>query len=140
MTDLKSLLVESRTTEVEYPGLPGFVLELAFLSREATLKLRKECLKTVYDKKLKAPVEEFDSEEFSKKYITAIVKGWKGLTYTYLNDLALVDISTIEDPETEVPYSPNNAFELMKSSSDLDEFVSEVTSNLASFTKYSSKL
>ena len=39
--DLKSLLVDSKTTLAEFPGLDGFEVELANLSRKELVNLRK---------------------------------------------------------------------------------------------------
>ena len=39
--ELKSLLVDSKTTWVEFPGLDGFEVELANLSRKELVNLRK---------------------------------------------------------------------------------------------------
>ena len=42
--ELKSLLVDSKTTWVEFPGLDGFEVELANLSRKELVNLRKRCV------------------------------------------------------------------------------------------------
>jgi len=44
MTDisLKSLLVPSKSVEVEFPGMPGFKIDVAFLSRETLVNIRKK--------------------------------------------------------------------------------------------------
>ena len=39
--ELKSLLVDSKTTWVEFPGLDGFEVELANLSRKELVNLEK---------------------------------------------------------------------------------------------------
>ena len=43
--ELKSLLVDSKTTWVEFPGLDGFEVELANLSRKELVALRKGAYK-----------------------------------------------------------------------------------------------
>ncbi len=45
---LKSLLVPSKTVDAEYPGLPGFVVSLSFLSRETLISIRKKATKQTY--------------------------------------------------------------------------------------------
>ena len=49
--DLKSLLVNSKTTWVEFPGLDGFEVELANLSRKELLALRKRCTQNKFNRK-----------------------------------------------------------------------------------------
>ena len=43
--ELKSLLVDSKTTWVEFPGLDGFEVELANLSRKELVSLEKDAHK-----------------------------------------------------------------------------------------------
>jgi hypothetical protein len=44
--ELKNLLVDSKTTWVEFPGLENFEVELANLSRKELVSLRKNVLQT----------------------------------------------------------------------------------------------
>ena len=64
MTDisLKSLLVPSKSVEVEFPGMPGFKIDVAFLSRETLVNIRKKATKTTF--KNRQPVEELNDELF----------------------------------------------------------------------------
>ncbi len=50
--ELKSLLVATKTTWVEFPGLDGFEVELANLSRKELLALRKRCTQNKLTEKL----------------------------------------------------------------------------------------
>ena len=133
---LKSLLVPSKAVEVEYPGMPGFVLNIAFLSRETLLNIRKKSTKTSF--KNRQPVEEFNEDLFLQLYVENAVKGWNGLKLTYLEQLAPVDL-TGQDMEAELEYSAENALYLMKNSSNFDAFISEQVGDLGNFTKSSSQ-
>ena len=82
---LKSLLVPSKAVEVEYPGMPGFVINLAFLSRETLLNIRKKSTKTTF--KNRQAAEEFNEELFLQLYVENAVKGWKGLKLSYLDTI-----------------------------------------------------
>lgn len=128
---LKSLLVPSKTVDVEYPGMPGFVVTLSFLTREALLNIRKKSTKTSF--KNRQPQEEFDEQLFLDLYTKASVKGWKGLKLSYVEQLAPVDLSG-HDPEDTLAYSEENALYLMKESSNFDAFVSEKVSDLGNFS------
>lgn len=129
---LKSLLVPSKSLEVEYPGMPEFKLNLAFLSRETLQTIRKKASKTTF--KNRQPVEELNDELFLELYVKATVKGWSGLKLKYLENLAPVDLSG-QNPEDELEYSEENALFLMKNSANFDGFVSEQVSDLGNFTK-----
>ena len=133
---LKSLLVPSKLVEVEYPGFEGFKISLSFLSRETLVSIRKKSTKTAF--KNRQPVEELDDKLFLKLYVAAAIKGWTGLKFSYLNELAPSDIDP-KDYEKTVPYSEENALELMQASSNFDAFVTETVSDLSAFTKNSTQ-
>jgi hypothetical protein len=132
---LKSLLVPSKSVEVEYPGMPGFVVDLAFLSRETLLNIRKKSTKTTF--KNRQAGEEFNEDLFLQLYVENAVKGWKGFKLAYLEQLAPVDL-TGQDLDSELEYTAENALYLMKNSSNFDGFISEQVADLGNFSKSSS--
>lgn len=131
---LKSLLTPSKTVEVDFPGLEGFTVKLTYLAREELLKLRNKSVSQKFNKKTRAYEEQLDNDKFLTEYCKAIIKGWKGLKYKYLEELLLVDISEV-DPEDTLVWNNENAELLMKNSSDFDEWVSETVGELENFTK-----
>lgn len=132
---LKTLLVPSKSAEVDYPGLLGFKVNVAFLSRETLINIRKKASKTTF--KNRQPTEELDDRLFLQLYTDAAVKGWSGLKLGYLEQLAPVDLSG-QDLDLELPFSAENALFLMQSSSNFDSFISETVSDLANFSTTSS--
>jgi len=133
---LKALLVPSKEIEVEYPGMPGFVISVSFLSRETLQSIRKKSTKTTF--KNRQPVEELNDELFLELYVKSSVKGWKGLKYKYLDQLAPVDLEGV-DPEEEFPFSEEDALALMKASANFDSFISEQVTDLGNFSKSKSQ-
>ncbi len=129
---LKSLLVPSKTVEVEYPGMPGFKVDLSFLSRETIQGIRKKATKTTF--KNRQPVEELNEDAFLELYVKASIKGWTGLQFKYLEQLAPVDLAG-SDLEDELPYTEENALYLMKNSVNFDGFISEQVTDLTNFSK-----
>ena len=134
IVSLKSLLVPSKTAEVEFPGFDGFKLNLTFLSRETLVNIRKKATKTTF--KNRQAVEDLDDKLFLKLYVAAAIKGWSGFKFKYLVELAPTEINP-EDYEKELPFSEENALALMESSSSFDSFVTDTVSDLSSFTKNS---
>ena len=128
---LKNLLVPSKALEVEYPGMPDFKIQLAFLSRETLQQIRKKATKTSF--KNRQPVEELNDELFLELYVKSAVKGWDGLKLKYLEQIAPVDLSG-QDLDAELEYSEENALYLMKNSGDFDTFVSEKVTDLGNFS------
>lgn len=133
---LKSLLVPSKAVEVEFPGMPGFLIQVAFLSRETLLSIRKKSTKTTF--KNRQPSEEFNEDLFLQLYVENAIKGWTGFKLEYLEQLAPVDLSG-QDMSAELEYTAENALYLMKNSSSFDAFITETVSDLANFSTSSSK-
>ena len=131
---LKSLLTPMKTVGIEFPGMEGFEIKLTYLAREELLKLRNRSVKQVLNKKTRAYEEQLDNDKFLVEYCKAIIKGWKGLKYKYLEELLLVDTSDV-DLEDDLAYTQENAEILMKNSGDFDNWVSETVAELENFTK-----
>jgi hypothetical protein len=129
---LKTLLVPSKSVTVEYPGMPGFTVDVCFLSRETLQSIRKKATKTSF--KNRQPVEELNDELFLELYVKASIKGWDGFKLSYLEQLAPVDVSK-EDLDTELEYTEENALMLMKASTNFDAFISEQVTDLGNFSK-----
>ena len=130
---LASLMTPSKTVALDFPGYTNMYVDLCYLAREELVKLRKKCVTTKFNKKTRQPEEELDEDKFLVEYCKAVIKGWKGLKYRYLEELLLVDISAL-DPEDELIYTQENAELLMKNSSNFDTWVTETVSDLENFT------
>ncbi len=130
--ELKSLLVDSKTTWVEFPGLDGFEVELANLSRKELVALRKKCTQQKFNRKTRAFEETLDDDKFVKEFTNSTVKGWKGLQLGFLEDLVLVDLKG-QDASTLLEYSEENALLLVENSSEFDNWLNEVVFDLENF-------
>jgi hypothetical protein len=130
--DLKSLLVDSKTTWVEFPGLIGFEVELANLSRKELTNLRKKCTINKFNRKTRQFEDELNDEKFILEFTRATVKNWKGFKLEYLHDLLLVDLKG-QDPETQLEFSEENALQLVENSSEFDNWLNEVVFDLENF-------
>ena len=130
--ELKSLLVATKTTWVEFPGLDGFEVELANLSRKELLALRKRCTQNKFNRKTRGFEESLDDEKFVKEFTSSTVKGWKGLQLGYLEDLLLVDLKG-QDVTKELDYNEENALLLVENSSEFDNWLNEVVFDLENF-------
>lgn len=134
MAGLKSLVVTTKVAEVEYPGMPGLVVQIAAISRETSKKLKESSEITKYDSKLRMPVKEMDEDKFIESFAAAAVKGWKGFKYKYLPEFMLVDLTDI-DPESELEYSQEDAVTLIKHSTVFDSWLNDQVFSLESFRK-----
>jgi hypothetical protein len=130
--DLKKLMVDTKAVWVDFPGLPGFEVEVANLSRKELNGLRKKCTTTKFDRKTRQAVETLDEEKFVVEFTHGVVKNWKGLTLAHLETLLLVDIDG-KDPKQELEYTDENAETLVSSSTEFDTWLNEVVFDLDNF-------
>ena len=130
--DLKKLMVDTKSAWIDFPGLTGFSVEVVNLSRKELTALRKRCTGQKFDRKTRGVVESLDEDKFVTEFSKATLKNWKGLTYKNLEALLLVDVAD-QDPETELPYSEENAETLVSSSTEFDTWLNEVVFDLDNF-------
>ena len=126
-------MTPSKTVSSAFPGFSGMTVDLCYLAREELVKLRKRCLTNKWNKKTRQLEEELDEDKFLIEYCKAVIKGWKGLKYRYLEELLLVDVSSFE-PDDELPWTKDNAELLMKNAADFDTWVTETVGDLENFT------
>lgn len=138
MVSLNALLVPNKEVEVDFPGIDGFKVKLAFQSRESLINMRKLATRKKFTRSTREIGEEVDDQLFLELYVKAVVKGWSGLKLKHLDKLLLVDLSDQKDLDTELPYTQEEALTLMKSSVIFDQFVSDTVSDISNFPKSSS--
>lgn len=136
--ELTSLLVKERTITAEYPDpdMKGFSVDIAYIAREELQNIRKKCLTTKFNKRTRQPEEIVDDKLFLKLYVEKIIRGWKGLKMSFLEDLLPVDISKVK-PEDELEYTPENALALMENSIAFDSWITGLVSDITAFNKNS---
>ena len=130
--DLKKLMVDTKAVWVDFPGLKGFEIEVANLSRKELTGLRKKCTTTKFDRKTRQAVEELDEEKFVSEFSKSVIKNWKGLTLAHLETLLLVDIDG-QDATKELEFTEDNAETLVSSSTEFDTWLNGVVFDLDNF-------
>ncbi len=136
--DLKQLMVDTKAVWIDFPGLPGFEIEVANLSRKELTGLRKKCTIQKFDRKTRAAIETLDEDKFVTHFSRACIKNWKGLTLEHLETLLLIDIGA-KDPKSELAFSEDNAETLVSSSTEFDTWLNEVVFDLDNFRTGSKK-
>ena len=136
--NLSELMVDTKSAWIEHPAYEGLEIELVNLSRPELTALRKRCLTTKFDKNTRKPLEELNEEKFIAEFTKATIKNWKGFKLKYLEDLMLVDLSTV-DPEKELEYSQENAKTLITNSGEFDTWVNDTVFDLDNFRTKSKK-
>lgn len=129
---LKNLMVDAKTAWIDFPGMEGFQVKLAALSRETLMTLRKSCMHTTFDRKYRTPKEELDEKKFIRKFTDASIKDWKGLKLAYIEQLMVIDAKG-QDLEAELDYDQEHAYLLVSNSTVFDEWLNEAVFDLDNF-------
>lgn len=132
--NIANLIVDSRSMTFEYPGMPEFKVELAYVAKTRLAEIRKNCLKTSYDTSLGIPTQELDQEKWTSDFCAEIIKGWSGFTVGHLATLLLIDEEGLDLAE-EVPFNLENAVTLLNRSTAFDGWVNSRISDLNNFRK-----
>ena len=135
ITDLKSIIKESATIEEQVPGYDGFIVTVCFPGRQALQKIRKAATTQKLDRKTGQVKDEIDDEKFLHSFIQAVIKNWKGLKVSYMQELALVDAEGL-DPDAEIAFSVDNAVVLMENSPTFDTWITELSTDFENFTQH----
>jgi len=133
MSKLKNYLEKRLEAWVEFPGIEGFEVKLAFLPREELTRIKNKA--TTY--KIKAGFrdkeEEFNSELFVKEFTRACILDWRGLTVGGVSQIAPVVYTTEEEKNEEVPYTQEDAVALINSSIIFDNWLNGAAFELETF-------
>jgi len=135
--ELKNLITTDKVIEVEHPLYEGLKVKLAYIPRETLKKYMERATISTFDKMSRKLVEEVDNDLFMKLYVPDLIKSWSGFKYRYLEELLPVDLSKVDDLDEELPYTEDNAIELMKNSSEFDEWISSIVRDVKNFNKNS---
>ena len=125
-------MVDTKSVWMDFPGLEGFSIEVANLSRKELTGLRKRCTTNKFDRKTRQINEQLDEDKFIVEFAKSVIKSWKGLTLAHLETLLLVDTSD-QDPSAELEYTEENAEQLVTNSTEFDTWLNEVVFDLDNF-------
>lgn len=134
MSKLQSMLKDKLEAWVAVDGFPGFEVQLAYLSRPELERIRKSVTKLELNKRSRAMEETIDTDAYTKVLVKASVIGWKGFTFEHALKLLPIELDGV-DPATEIDFSPEEAFLLVKNSPQFDSWLNEVIYDLDSFRK-----
>lgn len=132
--ELSSLLAKTKKITVPFPGMQGFSVDIVYLSKEESKRIREKSKNISFDQKTHQPVEGIDDDLFTSLYVKKALTGWTGFKYEYLKELILVDEDALPE-EGELPYTENNGLMLVNNSTNFDSWLSSVMSDISLFNK-----
>jgi hypothetical protein len=130
--ELKKLIIDSKSAWVDFPGLPGFSVEVVNLSRKELTNLRKSCVTQKFNRSTREKEEVLNDDKFVQEFVRKVIKNWKGLTLEHLSSLLLIDIGE-QNPKEELEYNEENARTLVENSTEFDTWLNEVVFDLDNF-------
>lgn len=125
-------MVTDKTVDVQFPDSDTFYVSLAYLSREKLVKVRNRSLVVKFNKRSRQREEEVDNDKFLEEYARAVVKSWRGLTIRELSKMMPIE-TTGANLEQDVPYSEEDALELLRNSTIFDQFVTDTMNDFEVF-------
>ena len=131
---IKNLMINEKVVEVEFPDSDNFYVSLTYLNREKLTKIRNRSLTIKFNKRSRQREEEVDNEKFLEEYAREVVRGWRGLTIRELARLMPIETAGA-NLEQEVPYSEEDALELLRNSTIFDQFVTDCQNDFEVFEK-----
>jgi len=113
-----------KTVWAEYKD--GFEVEIRYLPRGALNRILEDSKKKTWDPAAAIFLEKRDDGRFYQLVAERILVNWRGLKPEVLKKL--VDMESY--PETEVPFSVEDAAELLEKAYELDLWVQRIATNL----------
>ncbi len=115
--------------------IDDFDLELRYLSRSDLSKIFDESKEFIWDKRDHTRREQINYDKFYTKLAGKTIVNWRGLTASTLKKLLPLDEEKISDPNIEIPYTPENAVELLRGAYDFDLFIQKVVVDIEKFNE-----
>lgn len=131
---IKNLMIDEKIIEIEFPDSDGFFVKLSYVGRDKLMKIRNRALVFKFNKRTRQREEEVDNDKFLEEYSREVIRGWKGLTIRELARILPID-TTGAEMDKDVPYSEDDALELLKNSTIFDQFVTDCMNDFEIFER-----
>lgn len=127
-------MIDEKIIEIEFPDSDGFFVKLSYVGRDKLMKIRNRALVFKFNKRTRQREEEVDNDKFLEEYSREVIRGWKGLTIRELARILPID-TTGAEMDKDVPYSEDDALELLKNSTIFDQFVTDCMNDFEIFER-----
>ena len=127
--ELSKLIIPSKPMPFEYPGIDGLTFTIAHLSRRTINDIRKKHTKPVRNKLTNSFIDELDEDGFMREYSASVLCGWEGLNTENIQEFIVIEDCELMD----VPYSEENAYQLMINSQELEQWVADHLTDIENF-------
>jgi len=136
--NLKSLILpksDRPAKPIDYDKANGVSFDLIYLPRNEMQQIVSRHTKIKFNPKTHQKDEEVDGEGLRNEVIDLTVKGWKGVSYKWVNNLIPLDIKTIDDINAELPFTTENRNVLFTQAYGLDSWLLDTVKDAAYFNE-----
>jgi len=135
MSSISELMIKNEEVKTVWVTfVDDFKIELRYLPRFELQKLAKKSTVAGWERHQK--IDKLDDDIYLRSFIERTIVSWKGLTQTTLAKIIPIKVT---NPETELDFSIDNAFQLLKNAYDLDTFITNSVMDLSKFQDESEK-
>lgn len=133
MVNISNFIAKNKVIEVEYPNIPEWKIQLAFVPREDLTKILNQSQVIKFSKITHQREEQVDNDRFLKLYSEKVVKGWSGFKLKHLSQLVVVEGDITGKENEDIEFTPENAHALLLNSVEFDRFISDTLRNVEEF-------
>lgn len=105
----------------EYEGIPGFSVNVAYVSKQHMLQILDTCTQRVWNKESRQFEDKLDREKVAKHWAEKVVLGWRGLTLGKFQKLFPIEVPE-DQKEQEVTSDIANRVALLWNSGDFENW------------------
>jgi len=123
------------SAEVVYDEDFNVKFKLNYIDKAEMTRLNGQFTKQKFNPKSHQKEEDLDIEGLRKRICEIGVCGWSGVTPRWLSTIMPVDMSSVENPDEEIPFSLEELEELTTTAYGLDGWIFENVRNGENFNK-----
>lgn len=135
-----------RVSEFQYPFATGLYVNVSYASKFLISQIREASKEMFMNPRTRQQEERLNDEKLRTEYARTILKGWRGLTLETLKILVPgVDViierdladrgEEVTEAKTEIPFDSSLAKVIMQNSMDFENWVIDIATNSANYTK-----
>ena len=88
---IDSTMMKGVSVWVDYPKIPGFRVEIAYVSKQHMIKITESCTKHIYDEEERKFKDDLDRGKVARHWAEKVVISWEGLTVKGFQTLYPID-------------------------------------------------
>jgi len=138
-TDLQRLIdatqMKGITIWKEYPDVPGFEVEVAFLGKQEMIRIYDDCTERIWDREERKARRELSRQKVAQIWAERVIKNWRGLTVGNVQKFyPIKKVGNIKD-STVIEPTQENKVALLWNSADFENWILAVATSPEHFVE-----